>query len=63
VRHDVWFLSFAPVENPRYAVVVMVEGGSSGGGTCAPVARKIYESILEHEHSSIAKSNNVARAN
>jgi penicillin-binding protein 2 len=63
VRHDVWFLSFAPVENPRYAVVVMVEGGSSGGGTCAPVARKIYESILEHERSSIAKNTNVVRAN
>ena len=63
VRHDVWFLSFAPVENPRYAVVVMVEGGSSGGGTCAPVGRKIYEAILEHERSSIAKPAVVARAN
>jgi penicillin-binding protein 2 len=51
-RHDVWFLSFAPYGNPRYAVVVFVEGGSSGGGTCAPIARKIYEAILEREKSS-----------
>lgn len=58
-----WFLSFAPYENPRYAVVVMIEGGSSGGGTCAPVARKIYEGIMEHEKSSTVKYNNLARAN
>ena len=29
--HTVWFASFAPFEKPRYAVVVMVEGGLSGG--------------------------------
>ena len=52
IRHDVWFLSFAPYENPHYALVVMVEGGSSGGGTCAPIARKIYEAILERERSA-----------
>src|SRR2546421_3257251 len=40
-RHDVWFLSFAPYGSPRYAVVVMVEGGGSGGGDCAPIAREI----------------------
>jgi cell division protein FtsI/penicillin-binding protein 2 len=30
-------------------VVVMVESGGSGGGTCAPVARRIYQAILETE--------------
>ncbi len=44
-----WFASFAPYEEPRYAVVVMVESGSSGGGTCAPVARDIYASIQKLE--------------
>ena len=46
-RHDVWFVSFAPYENPRYAVVVIVEGGGSGGGTCAPLARQIYQVIKQ----------------
>jgi penicillin-binding protein 2 len=40
-----WFASYAPVEDPRYSVVVMVESGSSGGGTCAPVAKQIYEKL------------------
>ena len=40
-----WFSSFAPFESPRYAVVVMVESGASGGRTCGPVARRIYEHL------------------
>jgi cell division protein FtsI/penicillin-binding protein 2 len=44
-----WFASYAPFENPKYVVLVMVESGVSGGGTCAPVARKIYEAILYRE--------------
>jgi penicillin-binding protein 2 len=49
--HTTWFLSFGGVgaENPRYAVVIMVESGSSGGGTCAPIAKTIYEAILKTE--------------
>jgi penicillin-binding protein 2 len=44
-----WFASFAPFDNPQYAVIVMVESGGSGGGTCAPVAGRIYRAVLEME--------------
>lgn len=44
-----WFASFAPFGSPRYAVVVMVEDGTWGGTTCAPIARKVYAAILEME--------------
>ena len=43
-----WFVSFAPYEQPRYAVVVMVEMPAkqgSGGTTCAPIAKDIYTAI------------------
>lgn len=48
-----WFASFAPYENPRYAVVVMVqaETGGSGGFVCAPIAHDIYEAILKKENA------------
>jgi penicillin-binding protein 2 len=59
IDHTTWFASFAPYENPRYAVVVMVENGSSGGGTCAPIAHDIYEMILKRENASTIK--NLAR--
>jgi penicillin-binding protein 2 len=47
-----WFASFAPFESPRYAVVVMVESGASGGRTCGPVARKIYEHLRGRDTGS-----------
>jgi len=48
-----WFASFGPYEAPRYAVIVMVESGRSGGGTCAPVARRIYEFL--HERPGVGR--------
>lgn len=41
-ENTTWFISFAPYEKPRHAVVVMVENGASGGSTCAPIARDVY---------------------
>ncbi len=49
-----WFASFAPYEKPKYAVVVMVEDGPSGGA-CAPLAGKIYQALLEMEKSAEAQ--------
>jgi penicillin-binding protein 2 len=49
VGHTTWFASCAPFEMPRWVVVVMVEEGASGGGTCAPVAAKIYRAIQKLE--------------
>jgi penicillin-binding protein 2 len=40
-----WFASFAPADNPRFVVVVMVSQGGMGGATAAPAAREIWEAI------------------
>jgi penicillin-binding protein 2 len=52
IDRTTWFASFAPYEHPRYAVVVMVESGTFGGPTCAPIAHDIYEAILKSETSN-----------
>ena len=57
-----WFISFAPYEAPRYAVVVLVDGGRSGGGDCAPIAGKIYEAILQREKMGAPKPASLANA-
>ena len=49
VDHTTWFAAFAPYENPRYAVVVMVESGSSGGGTCAPIAKQVFQALRQRD--------------
>ncbi len=61
VDHVTWFVSFTSPENPRYAVVVMVESGSSGGGTCAPIALKVYKELLRHEAPGKPASQTVAQ--
>jgi penicillin-binding protein 2 len=60
VRHDTWFVSFAPYDAPRYVVVVLVEGGGSGGGTCAPVAQKVYSLLQQLETQPVTTPGAVA---
>jgi penicillin-binding protein 2 len=43
----VWFIGFAPYENPQIALAVLIEDGESGGGTAAPVAGKILAAIFQ----------------
>jgi penicillin-binding protein 2 len=44
-----WFACFAPYENPRYAVAVMVQGGKGGGVVAAPIAQRILERSIAME--------------
>ena len=50
------FIAFAPIENPRIAVAVVVEHGGSGSRTAAPVARKVLDYYLEPKVSPKNKS-------
>ncbi len=49
-----WFIAFAPAEEPRYAVSVLVEGGgvlgseASGGRVSAPIAARMLAFALEN---------------
>ena len=47
LRNHALFIGFTPVDNPRYAVAVVVEHGSSGSGVAAPIASKILQKALE----------------
>ncbi|MGB3942389.1 MAG: penicillin-binding protein 2 [Candidatus Manganitrophaceae bacterium] len=41
-----WFVAFAPFENSKIAVTVLVENGGHGGATAAPLAKKVIETYL-----------------
>jgi len=40
-RDHALFVGFAPVDNPRYAISVVVEHGGGGSSTAAPIARDV----------------------
>lgn len=44
-----WFIAFAPYDEPRYAVAVIVQGAQSGGGVAAPIAAKILADTFKLE--------------
>lgn len=45
-RNHVWFVSFAPYQNPEYVCVVFLEKSHGyGGGLAAPIARKVYDHL------------------
>ncbi len=46
LRDHAWFVAFAPLDNPRYALSVLVEHGGFGGDSAAPKAREIMRVAL-----------------
>jgi penicillin-binding protein 2 len=41
-----WYASYAPVANPRYVVVVLIEHGGFGAQAAAPAAKEIYSALF-----------------
>jgi peptidoglycan glycosyltransferase/penicillin-binding protein 2 len=44
---NTWFAGYLPVDEPRWAIVVLAEEGKSGAESCAPVFKEIARGILE----------------
>lgn len=45
-RDHALFISFAPLDDPRIAVALIVENGESGSGVAAPIAKAIMDAYL-----------------
>ena len=54
LKAHAWFVAFAPSDDPRIAVSVIVEHGEHGSGAAAPIAREIIKTYLQN-HSSPAR--------
>ena len=61
-RDHAWFIAFAPVSDPRYAISVLVEHGGSGSKAAAPIAKKIIKKVLEN-HEKRSSFSNQSRKN
>tara|TARA_B110000211_G_scaffold93981_1_gene109599 strand:+ start:2171 stop:4114 length:1944 start_codon:yes stop_codon:yes gene_type:complete len=57
-RDHAWFVAFAPVKDPKYAISVLVEHGGSGSSAAAPVAKKVIKRVIErHEARNVTNYN------
>jgi penicillin-binding protein 2 len=45
-RDHSWFIAYAPADDPRIAVAVLVENGGFGASVAAPIARKVLDAFL-----------------
>lgn len=45
-RDHAWFMTFAPADQPKIALAVLVENGGHGSSTAAPIARKMLDYFL-----------------
>ena len=58
-RDHAWFVAFAPVKDPKYAISVLVEHGGSGSKAAAPIAKKIIKKVLERHQNRTSYSNRI----
>jgi penicillin-binding protein 2 len=49
-RDHALFIAFAPVDDPKIAVAVVVENGGGGSSTAAPIAREVMDAWLMNDY-------------
>ena len=50
-----WFVGVAPIDDPEFVVVVLIDEGGSGGQVAAPVARHIMQYMMGNEPTPIVQ--------
>ncbi len=53
-----WYISYAPANDPKYVVAVMIEQGGHGGTAAAPAARMIYDALFDKTLSHVSGATN-----
>jgi penicillin-binding protein 2 len=48
-KDHAWFVAYAPSENPKIAMAIIVEHGEHGSSAAAPIAKQLIEIYLESE--------------
>ena len=52
LRDHALFISFAPADDPKIAVVVIAENGGHGGSVAAPIAEQVIKHFLESNNEN-----------
>ncbi len=52
-RDHALYTAFAPLESPRIAVAMVVENAGFGAGAAAPIARRVFDYMLQGQYPSV----------
>jgi penicillin-binding protein 2 len=62
LRDHALFVAYAPADDPKYAISVIVEHGEGGSSTAAPIARDILATAIRRDSRRAAKWQQTASA-
>ena len=60
-RDHALFIAFAPYDDPKYAISVLVEHGGSGSSAAAPIAKKVIKKVLERDKLRLSFKNQIGK--
>ena len=47
-ENHAWFVGWADYNSEKYSIVILLENAGSGGAVAAPMAKKVFEKIIEN---------------
>jgi len=53
LSNNSWIMSFAPYDNPKYAICIMVQNGASGGAVCGPLVNLVFRGLFARDLKGI----------
>lgn len=54
-RTHAWYTSFAPVDDPKIALTVLIEGGGEGSSIASPIAKEAFRFYFSPDKSNLMK--------
>lgn len=54
-RTHAWYTSYGPIDDPKIALTVLIEGGGEGSTVAAPIAKEIYRWSFSADKNNLIK--------
>ncbi len=54
-RTHAWYTSYAPANDPKIALTILIEGGGEGSSVAAPIAKEVYRWYFSEDKNNLIK--------
>lgn len=55
-----WYTSYAPADDPKIVLTILIEGGGEGSSVAAPVAKEVYRWYFSPDKNNLIKDTNIS---